>query len=308
MIEILHSTSRAPKPMLQDAPKKGSWINVVDPTDEELEHLSQHYKLDIDLLSDALDVYETPRVERDSDTSYVFARYAYPQGQDIATEPMLIIYAADYLFTVLRTPTKILSRLRDGIEPVSTTQKTKTFLQILGALNYSYDQSMHQVSKHILTIRSKLSKSEIKNEYFIEFIDIEENLNEYLSALQPQSVMLGKLLGGRFLPLYEEDKDLVEDLSLSTNELIELVKNRLKTISSTREAYATVMANNLNKTFRLLTSIGIFMTIPTLAAALYGMNLALPLANNPNAFWLILFAVMGMTAVTIVIFRKLKWL
>lgn len=308
MIEILHSTSRAPKPVRQETAKKGSWIYVVDPSDEELETLSETYKLDIDLLNDALDIYETPRVERDGQTSYVFARYAYPEGRDIATEPMLIIYSNDYIFTILRTDTKILNRLREGVEPIATTQKTKTFLQILGAINYSYDQSMHQVSKYILSIRSKLSKAEIKNEYFIEFIDIEENLGEYLSALQPQAVMLSKLLGGKFLTLYEDDKDLVEDLSLSTTELIDLIKSRLKTIGNIRDAYATIMANDLNRIFKRLTSIGIFLALPTVVASLYGMNVDLPFDASPLAFWVILLIIMGGTLAFIRVFKKLKWL
>jgi len=308
MIEILHSTGRAPTPVRQESAKPGSWVYVVEPTDQELDQLVADYKLDLDLLIDALDIYETPRVERDGKTTYVFARYSHPEGRDIATEPLLIIYQDDYIITIQRSDTKILSRLADGVEPISTTQRTKTFLQILGAINYSYEKDMHQVSKHILSIRSKLSKSDIKNEYFIEFIDIEENLNEYLSALQPQAVMLGKLLGGKFLPLYEDDKDLVEDLSLNTTELIDQIQSRTKTISNIRDAYSTIMANNLNRIFKRLTSIGIFLAIPTLISSLYGMNVALPFDKNPLAFWIIILVIVGGVVFLIQLFKKLKWL
>jgi magnesium transporter len=308
MIEILHSTTRAPHPAKQKQAKKGSWIHATEPTTEELRYLAETYDLDEDLLTDAMDIYETPRIEKEESATYIFARYCYPEGHDIATEPLLIIYGKDYLFTILRRDTGILNRLTKGIEPVATTQKTKTLLYILGAINYSYDRDLNQVNKHILSIRSKLTKEDIRNQYFIEFIDIEENLNEYVTALQPQAVMLRNLVGGRFLPLYEQDKDLVEDLLLSTTELIDLIKSRIKTISNTREAYATIMANTLNRTFKRLTSISIFMTIPAITAALYGMNLALPLAKNPNAFWIILLLVMILTTGCIWVFKKLKWL
>lgn len=308
MIEIFYSNNKSPRIQPQDKPKVGSWIYVVEPSEEELQKLSEDYNLDYDLLVDATDIYETPRVEQEDGDAYVFARYCFPQGVDIATEPILIIYTKEYIFTILRRKTTILDRLTSGVEPVATTQKTKTFLQILGAINYSYDRNLYKVNKQLLSIRSKLSKYDIKNEYFIEFIDIEENLNEYLSALQPQAVMFRNLLNGRFLPLYEQDKDLVEDLSLSTTELIDLIKSRLKTISNIRDAYSTVMANTLNSTFRRLTSISIFLTIPAITAALYGMNLNLPLAHNPDAFWIILGIVMILTGTCIWIFRKLKWL
>ncbi len=308
MIEILYSSNRDTRVKKQDKSRLGSWISVVEPTDDELASLSETYKLDIDLLTDATDLYETPRVERDGDAVYIFARYCHPQGRDIATEPILIVYTKEHLFTVSRIKTNILDRLTQGTESITTTQKTKTFLQILGAINYSYERSMYLVNKQLFALRTQLAKDNIKNESFVQFIDIEENLNEYLTALQPQAAMLRNLLNGKYVPLYEEDKDLIEDLSWSTTELTDLVKSRLKTIASTREAYSTIMANNLNKTFKKLTSISIFLTIPAITAALYGMNLRLPLSSNPNAFWLILLIVMAMTGTTIWVFKKLKWL
>ena len=59
----------------------------------------------------------------------------------------------------------------------------------------------------------------------------------------------------------EEDEDLIEDLSLSASELIELTKSRLKTIQNMRDAYSTIATNELNKVFKRLTSIAIFMAI-----------------------------------------------
>lgn len=308
MVEIYYSTNKNPVLEKLVKSKVGCWVHVVDPSDDELTMLANEYNLEFDLLVDATDIYETPRVEQEDGNAYVFARYCYPQGRDIATEPILIIYTKHQLITVLRSKTTVLDRLLNNIEPAATTQKTKTFLQILGAINYSYDRHMYKVNKQILGLRSKLSKADIRNEYFIEFIDIEENLNEYLTALQPQAVMYRNLLNGRFLPLYEDDKDLVEDLSLSTTELIDLIKSRVKTISNIRDAYSTIMANNLNRIFKRLTSIGIFMAVPTIVASLYGMNVLLPNEASPYAFWQIIGIIGLITSTVIILFKKLKWL
>ena len=308
MIEIFYSTNNSPVLLALEKSKVGAWIDVVEPSAEELELLADKYYLDIDLLNDANDIYETPRVEREGEDTYIFARYCYPEGKDIATEPLLIIFTKQNLITISRKKTNILDRLKNGSIPIATTQKTKTFLQILGVINYSYDRNMLKVNKQLLSLRSKLSKEDIRNDYFIQFIDIEENMNEYLTALQPQTVMLKNLLNGRFLHLYEDDKDLVEDILLETNELTDLIKSRLKTIASIRDGYSTVMANNLNNTFRRLTSISIFLMIPAITAALYGMNLRLPLQASQDAFWYILIIVMILTTGCIWLFRKLKWL
>lgn len=306
MIEIYHSTLKKPLEK-QMAATKGSWIHVVEPTEEELAVIATDYDLELDLLRDATDIYESPRVEREEQAAYIFTRYCFPEGKDIATEPLLIVYTQENVITIMRHPSALLDQMTASPNVV-TTQRTKLLLQILGAVNYSYVRDTHLMSKQILSVRSKLSKSDIKNEYFVAFIDLEERLNEYLTSLQSQAVVFRNLLSGKFLPLYEDDRDLIEDLSLGTDELIDLINSRLKTISNIREAYATIMANNLNATFRRLTSISIFLMIPAITAALYGMNLRLPLATNSNAFWWILAIVMAATALTVWLFRKLRWL
>jgi magnesium transporter len=308
MVTTYYSNRRSDSIQIVPKARVGAWVHAVTPSNEELQQLCDDYDLDLDLLTDALDVYESPRIERENNAVYVYSRYCFPEGTEIATEPLLIIYTPDYLFTISRNASPVINRLIDGVPPVITTQRTKTFLQILAGINRTYERHLHKTSRQILRIRGQLRKTEIRNEDFVDFIDLEEDFNEILSALQAQSVVLRSLVNGRYVRLFDDDKDLVEDLSLGTAELIELTISRLKTISNTREAYATIMANTLNKTFKKLTSISIFMTIPTITTGLYGMNLALPLAHNHNAFWYILLIVMAITSFAIWLFNKLKWI
>ena len=81
--------------------------------------------------------------------------------------------------------------------------------------------------------------------------------------------------------LYEEDEDLIEDLTLGINELIELTKSRLTTIKNVRDAYSTITANNLNRVIKMLTSLTIIITIPTIVSSIYGMNVAVAVHAQP---------------------------
>lgn len=308
MIEYYYSNLKSPDIKKISASRKSSWTHVVQPTEAEIDSLVRDYGLEDDLLRDALDMYESPRVEQSGEAIYVFTRYPNPGGKQIATEPLLLIYLPSQLISIMRQPHAIMDNLLNGQEQVITTQPTKTFLQILSETNKSYEQYVLATTKRILSFRTRLSRIEVDNRLFIDFVDIEEDLNEFLAALEPRRLVFRSLESGKYLPLFEEDKDFVEDLRLSTDELIEIISSKLKTISNTREAYATILANNLNKTFRRLTSISIFVTIPAVVAALYGMNLRLPLANNPSAFWYILAIVMVLTGLMIWTFRKLRWL
>lgn len=308
MIQIFHSTSRNPVLDQPAAAKNGSWIHAAAPTSEELVELSKQFSLEADLLSDATDPYESPRIERDGQAVYVFTRYCHPGKGGNATEPLLIIYHATCLITITKEDSGVFQRLIDGHELIITTQKTKTLLQMLEEVNATYHRHLNKITRQLLAARSELKRTDISNEALIGFIDLEDDLNEFLSALQPQAGMLRNLLGGRYLRLFEEDKDLIEDLVLGTAELIDLTKSRLKTIQNIRQAYDAIAATELNRVFRRLTSISIFLMIPTIVFSLYGMNVKLPFDDDPNAFWYIMGTVMVLNAAVIAIFRRKKWI
>lgn len=289
-------------------PRHGAWISLVAPDEKELADFSEQYNLDIDLLTDAIDIYEAPRVETHEGKVYIYTRYCYPEGQEVATEPMLIVYTGTNLLTISRLDTPIYQRLLDKGQDILTTQKTKTLLLILSEISMSYRLQLNRIYKQILHIRAQLRQSDISNRDFVRIIELEEDLNEFLAALQPQAVMLAALTNGKFIRLYEDDRDLIEDLSLSTSELTELTRSRLRTLTNIRQAYDAIATNNLNKTFKRLTSIAILMTVPTILGGLWGMNVALPFQDDPRGFVYVLGLSAGIITSMVYIFRRKGWL
>ena len=114
-------------------------------------------------------------------------------------------------------------------------------------------------------------------------VEYERKLNDYLDALIPANTATEKLLSGKFLRLAEDDKDLVEDLSIDLEQVIVRCKSLLRTITNVRDSYRAVMDTRLNETIRLLTVITLAVTIPTMISGLFGMNVALPsVVENPD--------------------------
>lgn len=279
----------------------------VEPSSGEIVELENKLGLDPDMVQDALDMYETPRIEQYDNQTYFYVRYCNPNNNELATEPITIIDTKKQLVVVFRQKTSFSDKLMSEITGPSA-QRTRIILSIMSEINQTYRTYLLRVSRDVLSVRSKLNKHDIDNKDFINFIDIEEDLNEMIGTLQSCDQLMTTLLRGKLLKMYEDDIDLAEDVELSIKELLTVAETRKLTIASTREAYSTIMANNLNKTFKKLTSISIFMTIPTITSGLYGMNLVLPLAKNHFAFWYILAIVMLITSSAIWLFKKLRWL
>jgi magnesium transporter len=309
MISIYHSTSVNPAVAKLEKAKKGSWVHVSAPSDDELAALCHQYGLNNDLLRDAMDLYESPRVEEEDGSVYVYMRYYHENNGVVnATEPLLIIYTKELVVTVTRTDSQVLAGLLAGRRAVVTTQRTKLVLEIIQSVNASYQRYVTRLTRRVLSVRSKLRSTDIDSETLLGFIETEDDLNEFASALEPQAAMLRNLLSGKYIRLYEEDKDLVEDALFVTSEVTDIVKSRIKTIRAIRQSFDAVAASELNKTFRRLTSISIFLMIPTVFSGIYGMNVQLPFADDAHTFSAIFGLVILSSMLLVLVFRKKRWL
>ncbi len=310
MIKIYHKTIKDKELNTLDSFKIGSWIYAEDPSEEELGSLSKDFSLDLGLLKDAIDPYEVPRLEIDNGKCYVFTRVPHQQEKRISTAPLMIAVGEDFVITISKEPLPFFKKFIDSQITFATTQKTKFFLQIFSEITGAYNQQLTSINRGVRTI--SIQPENITNQGIIQFITYEGILNDFLGALIPTSATLNNLLHGnptkKALELYEEDKELIEDLFVGNNQLIELGKANLKTIINIRNGYSTIMTNNLNRVMKLLTALTILLTIPMIISSFYGMNLNLPLSHSAQAFWYVLSGTLICSAILLAIFIKNKWL
>jgi magnesium transporter len=51
------------------------------------------------------------------------------------------------------------------------------------------------------------------------------------------------------------------------------------------DGFGSITSNSVNDIMKILTALTLILSIPMVMAALYGMNVRLPLAEDVNAFW-----------------------
>lgn len=317
MVKIYYRDVKGGKLRTLDSFKPGCWIYVDAPSGREIRNLVKEFNLEEGLLRDAIDIYEVPRMEVERGVNYIFTRFAYWQSpklqltaineaSPISTEPLLIAVGENFLMTLSVSPLPFMDKFLEGKIDFYTTQKAKLFLQIFTEINLVYNSFLHNISKQIRSTTILLER--INNKDIIQFVTFENVLNDFLSALVPTSTILKNLMSGKYLKLYEGDKDLIEDLSLNNDQLVELSQANLRTLVNIREAYSTIMTNNLNRVIRLLTSLTVILMVPNLIASIYGMNIILPLAESPQAFSNILSLIVALVAILLVVFFKNRWL
>lgn len=290
-----------------EKPIEGSWICATKPSHDDLLSITKVLDLDIDTLKDALDPYEAPRIARDESDVYIFTRYCHPQNILASTEPLLILITEQQIVTVSPYAVDFLNDLSKTLK-TSTNHRVKLLLEILERSNETYRGYLNDIIKLTFKIRAQLSNGSFSNTDFLKMIDIEEDLNEMLTSLQPNGILLEALFSEKVFTLSPEEKEVLEDLRLESAELIAITKARLRTMENIREVYNTISNASLNATFKRLTSIAIFLSIPTVIGGFYGMNLALPMANEKYAFIEVLAIMVISVGAAIYIFKRKKWL
>ncbi len=306
MINYYYKSLRTEAVKELDEYKRGSWVYVEAPSEDELDYLTSKFDLDRGILQDALDENEMPRLEKEGEISYIFVRFALTNDEgELVTMPLLFVFGKELLMTVSLVRLPSLAAFVQGKIDFATTQRAKLVLQILNLISDHYDTFIAGTSKQIKQIRAHLRRHAIGNQDFIDFVTIEDELNEFISALVPTNATLRRLMLGRYMPLFEEDQDIVEDLLLNNEQSMEACNSNMKSIANIREAYSSISANNLNRTIKILTVATVMIAIPNLFFSMYGMNIDLPFQHHAWAFTaLISFSVILLSG--IVVFGRRK--
>jgi magnesium transporter len=285
----------------------GCWVCVESPTPEEIDLLVERFKLDPGHLEDAVDADEMPRLEKEGELTYIFVRYAYTNEElELTTAPLLFVVGQDTLITVALHSLPRLQRFISGKVEFFTTQRTKLVLQIMDQIVDQYEVFINNIGRQIKIIRSRLRSHNVENQDFIDFVLIEDELNEFLSALLPTTAILRRLLLGRHIPLFESDQDIVEDLLLNNEQSIEGCQSNIKSIVNIREAYSTISSNNLNRSMKLLTAATVMLALPNVIFGMFGMNLPIPIANEQWAYGVIIMSTFILSVAVYLIARKNK--
>ena len=295
----------------KDELQPGSWIAMTNPTASEIMDIADMYQVDPDHIKAPLDEEERSRIEVED--SYTLILVDIPSieersGKDwFVTIPMGIITTNEVLITVCLEETPVLTSFMDGrVRDFHTFMKTRFILQILYKNATQYLQYLRIIDKKSEVIERKLHQSQ-KNSELIELLELEKSLVYFTTSLRSNEVVLEKLLRTEKVKKYPEDTDLLEDVIIENKQAIEMANIYSGILSGTMDAFASVISNNLNIVMKFLATVTIVMSIPTMVASFYGMNVnshGMPFADSPYGLGIVLVLALLLSLIVAFIFNK----
>lgn len=306
MISVYKNSLKSPGLKRVKEIEPGSWVQVIKPTEAESESLIRKLNIDPTVLEDGLDENELPRVELDDGIFYMIIRFPFRKGKQIATIPLLVIITEENIVTVCAEEEKITSRFLEKDKEFFTTLKTYFVLKVISEIFREYDLYLNRILKDIK--QKKFEIHNLRNRDILFLVQEEETLNDFISALVPDIGITERILRGKYITIYEKDVDVVEDLVWDSKQTLELSGSGLKTIKNIREAYSAILTNDLNKVMKILTVATIMMTVPTIVSSIFGMNVPLPMQDDPRALLHIMAIIAFSSLILLYVIIKRRWI
>ena len=287
----------------------GVWINVVDPTPEEATQLKE-LGMPTDFITYPLDVDERARSEKAGDCILVVVRIPHFRGfgSDIPfiTIPLGIVIGQGWVITICKYESEVVKEFVGNTRGLSTTKRYRFVLRLLLHVATKYLNYLRVINKNVDVLEDKLQSSS-RNKEVLELLKYQKSL-EYLStALRSNELIMERMQKNRLLTAFPEDEDLLEDVITENQQAIEMTSIAANILSSMMDAFASMVSNNLNTIMKVLTSVTIVLSLPTMVASFFGMNVRVPLQEWEFAFPITLVVSVVMMATVIVIFKRKDW-
>ena len=275
-------------------PEEGCWINLVEPNQSEIHEIHDYTDIDIESINAALDEEERSRIEVNDNHTLILIDIPIDESDSnnslYSTIPLGIIITEEIILTVCSEQTKILNDFIVGhIKDFYTHMKSRFLLQILHKNASYYLHYLRRINKMTTTLEKEIYDS-MQNKQLIQLLELEKSLVYFSTSLKSNELVLNKMLKTSSIKKYHDDDDLLDDVIVENRQALEMATIYGDILSRIMDAFSAIISNNQNNVMQVLTVITLIVSLPTLISGFFGMNVGgIPLAENPNGFWLISF-------------------
>jgi len=286
-------------------------IRAVRATTDELNLLQSLTQVPVDLLAAATDRDERPRIEIDDSCKLLIIRIPHhdDQVQDVpyVTIAFGIILTPQHIITVCSEESLAWSEMLSGRLRASESTDRIAFLCSF------FMRIARQFLNHLNSIRYEADNVEkaihvsMKNEMMIRMLNLEKCLVYFTTSLRANEPIWDRFARIHGRELTEAEQEMIEDVRIEFRQARDLADIHSNILTGTMDAFASIISNNLNVVIKVLTSVTIILTLPTLVASIYGMNVELPFQHSSHAFAITMLASIVLSIVGVVIFWKMRW-
>ena len=291
--------------------ERNCWINVTNPTPEEISRLIDEFRVPEDYINDILDADERSRTEAEGRWFMIILRipvFRTDNGIPYITVPLGILISPHSIITICLYENDVIRSILFPVKQkvITLENKINFVLEIFNRASSQYLKYLKDINVRTNHIEKDIEKS-MKNKELQNLLKMEKCLVFFITSLKSNEILLQKLQRSRFASSPDLDDDLLADVIIETKQAIEMSQIYSDIQAGLMDAFASVISNNLNVVMKQLTTITIVLMIPTLVSSMYGMNLNNYLQDSKYGFFFVVFGSILLSIITVIFFRRRKF-
>lgn len=297
-----------------EQPEGANWINVTPPFQEnEIDNLSVNLDIPRDFLTDTLDIEERARYEIDEGVKLIVLKTPVENKSlnesdaYYVTIPIsIIITERNQVITVNSFENVAIRRFLSSFAKRHPERPNMMVLKIFEKVVMDFMEVLKEINHRRNILEQKLYDAN-RNEELLYLMRVQKSLVYLVTALRSNELLLMKMERTNFLNCDEDEREFLSDLTVEFSQAVEMAEKYTNILSSTMDAFASIINNNMNLVMKRLTSITMLLMLPTLVASFYGMNVEIPYAHATHSFYIPLLISIGASALMALYFNKKRW-
>ncbi|MDR4510733.1 MAG: magnesium transporter CorA family protein [Nitrososphaeraceae archaeon] len=296
----------------KDSSKK-KWIDLIDPTQEEVKKIKQIFALDSDALEQYFNGSKKPDIRVLNNQRFIILiDLNYKKLDILEKEGLYIFQGLDWLVTIHSSTFKLFEGITKNLKhknQIIQSSINMLFINIVLLMIDKYEQVLMaiEISTSEFSKKALLSKSSKKI-----LIDV-DTLSRQIIILRRYFWQIRDIIDYLLNTIEEEDKEGIKFLKIvhdDINQLMLMVDSHKESINALRELYIANISLQLDDTVKTLTIFSAILLPLTFLTSLYGMNgLNLEqIGDIPAGLGIILSIMVGTLAGLLLFFKRKQWI
>ena len=286
------------------------WVDVSDPSDEDLTCLGQQFALHPLALEDVSNRQQRPKLEHYPTHAFLVAYTADLQEVDFFIGPSWLISVRE---SERGHAAWSVDDARLRFERTRPDPTTSGFLMyvLLDELVDGYFDATEQAEDELEELEDRIFSEQLPNERGVQqqLFDVRRRLLLFRRAVVPLREVLASMLRGEVKWIDEHTMTYLQDVYDHVLRAVDQLDSQRELMGNAVDAHLAIISNRMNGVMKRMTSWGAILLGSTLVAGIYGMNFD----HMPELHWEFgyLWALGLMAVITVVgylYFSRKDWL
>jgi len=291
--------------------KHSLWVDCLSPTSDELLSISDLGDISIDILKEAVDEEERPKlIDLDNYTLIIF-RAPLIENDETETTPIAVFLSKtkNNLITIRKKEIPAINKLKKSLSK-NVFDKGLSYIlyRLLDEIVNTYFAIMDNLGDSIDALEDRALAS-VDKSTVEEIFNTKKILIYFYRALSANREVLIAIQKEYATHISRKDTKKILIIYDDVVQLLDTVATNRDILTNTLDIYLSSVSNNLNQVMKTLTIISAFVLVPTLISGIYGMNFrAMPELNWKYGYFFAIGLMLFSVSAMFVFFKKKKYI